>query len=76
MNAHIGLLGERIDKQGELLLQMADEKEMEIINITVEEGKITWIRPNNGEKSAIHYVLVNSKAKEKIVAWRLMKIGE
>ena len=65
MNAHIGLLGERIDKQGELLLQMADEKELEITNITIAEGKITWERPNNGEKSAIDYILVNNKAKMK-----------
>ena len=66
MNAHIGLMGERIDKQGELLLRLADERDMEITNITIAEGKVTWQRPNSEEKSAIDYVLVNHKARLKI----------
>ena len=66
MNAHIGILGERVDKQGELLLKLADERDLEIANVTRAAGEVTWERPNNEEKSAIDYILLNDKARIKL----------
>ena len=35
MNAHIGVLGERVNGNGELLLQFAEDEAMEILNNTI-----------------------------------------
>ena len=63
MNAHIGILGEKIDKNGQLLLDLVEDKELEIGNLTIAEGKITWERPGGKEKSAIDYILYNDRIK-------------
>ena len=39
MNAHIGILGEKIDKNGELLLAFTEENDLEIGNITMANRK-------------------------------------
>ena len=59
MNAHIGILGEKIDRNGELLLQLSEDMNLEILNITTAIGKITWKRKNSNEISAIDYMMVN-----------------
>ena len=66
MNAHIGILGEKIDKNGEALISFAEENDLEIGNLTKTVGKITWRRPGGKEKSAIDYILFNKKCSEKI----------
>ena len=63
MNAHIGILGEKIDRNGESLLQLAEDTSLEILNITTAIGKITWRRKNSNEISAIDYIMVNEKCK-------------
>ena len=44
MNGHIGILGEKIDKNEELLLAFTEENDLKIGNITMAKGKITWSR--------------------------------
>ena len=41
MNAHIGVLGERVNGNGELLLQFSEDEAMEILSSTIAEGKVT-----------------------------------
>ena len=65
MNGHIGLLGEKINNNGELLLDFCEENELEILNFTRVEWKPTW-RGNDGKKSAIDYVLANGKIQNRI----------
>ena len=60
MNGHIGImLGERINKNGEMLLEFMDELNMENLNVTLAEGRVTWCARE--QESAIDYVLVNEK---------------
>ena len=67
MNAHIGILGEKVDKNGELLLKISEDMDLEILDITEAIGKVTWKRKNSNETSAIDYMMVNDKSKEKIM---------
>ena len=62
MNGHIGLLGERINQNGELLDEFVDEMNLENLNVTLAEGRVTWNARN--QESAIDYVLVNEKMRE------------
>ena len=59
MNAHIGILGEKVDKNGELLLTLADKYDLEIGNMTLAAGKMTWRRLSGTEKSVINHILFN-----------------
>ena len=65
MNAHIGVLGERVNGNGELLLQLAEDEAIEILNNTIAEGRVTWSA--RGLESAIDYIMVNSVAREDVV---------
>ena len=71
MNAHIGILGEKINKNGELLLAFTEENYLEIGNITMAKGKVTWSRKGGKEKSAIDFIIMNdhmkSRMQEKII---------
>ena len=42
MNGHTGILGEAQNSNGKLLLEFAEEKELEILNHTIGQGSITW----------------------------------
>ena len=66
MNGHIGLLGERINGNGRLLREACEELNLEILNETMAEGRVTWRK--RGQQSAIDYILVNEKAREKVVS--------
>ena len=61
MNGHTGLLGEKTNRNGQMLLDFAEEAGMEILNHTIAEGKVTW--QSNMLSSAIDYVLVNQEAR-------------
>jgi len=65
MNAHIGILGERTNRNGEALLKFCEDTSLEILNLTLAEGKVTW--RSRGQKSAIDYILVNGKARRKVL---------
>ena len=58
LNGHIGLLGEEINGNGQLILDFCKEEELEILNLTRIEGAATW-RGRDGARSAIDYALVN-----------------
>ena len=62
MNAHLGMLGERINRNGEILGEFVDELNLENLNETIAEGRVTWSARN--QESAIDYVLVNGKMRE------------
>ncbi|KAG0715737.1 hypothetical protein GWK47_000111 [Chionoecetes opilio] len=64
MNGHIGVLGEEVNGNGQLLLDFAEENELEILNVTLAEGRVTWIGREN--ESAIDFMLVNRKARERV----------
>ena len=63
MNAHIGILGEKINKNGELLLAFTEENDLEIGNITMAKGKVTWGRKGGKEKSVIDFIIMNDHMK-------------
>merc|ERR1712136_217408 len=62
MNAHTGILGEKVNINGKKLIEFAHDYSMEIMNHTIAQGKITW--GERGLQSAIDYVLVNEKGRE------------
>ena len=64
MNAHIGILGEKINNNGKRLLEFTENQNLEILNSTIARGKVTWSSGNS--KSAIDYVLSNAKARDTI----------
>ena len=64
MNGHIGVLGERMNGNRELLREFCDETQFEILNETVAEGRVTWQRRE--VQSAIDYVLTNARARERV----------
>lgn len=64
MNGHTGILGERTNYNGELLMDFAENAGLEILNHTIAEGKVTW--SNRISESAIDYVLVNQEARSKV----------
>ena len=66
MNGHVGILGEKINKNGELLLQFSEECDLEIGNITKAKGKVTWRKKGGKEKSAIDYILMNNRIRHRI----------
>ena len=66
MNAHIGLLGEHMNFNGSLLRETCEGENLEILNETIAEGKITWCRGE--QQSAVDYALVNALEREKVVS--------
>ena len=62
MNGHTGILGEKVNRNGERLLEFAEINGFEILNHTIADGKITWV--GNSFESAIDYILVNEQARE------------
>ena len=61
MNGHISILGE-VNRNGQLLLDFAEVNELEILNATVAEGKVTW--SDRQSESVIDYMVVNDRARE------------
>ena len=61
-NGHIGILGERISRNGKLLLTVFEGCEMEIMNLSQKcIGKVTRIAKNKNERdSAIDFVIASS----------------
>ncbi len=64
MNGHIGILSEDVNGNGQKLLDFAEQMRMEILNVTIAEGKTTW--SVRDQVSAIDYILVNENAREKV----------
>ena len=71
MNGHIGILNERVNANGERLLKFMDEADVENLNVTMADGKVTWRAREN--ESAIDFVLANEGARRNI---RKMVIDE
>ena len=67
-NGKIGLLGEDVSRNGEMLLQVFDECDLEIMNKSDKcEGTITRVnRKKTSEKSAIDFVLATEHAEEQV----------
>ena len=61
MNAHTGILGEKVNRNGKKLTEFAEDYDMEIMNHTIAQGKVTW--EERGLQSAIDYVLINGKGR-------------
>merc|ERR1712025_1260151 len=74
-NGKIGLMGERVSRNGALLKEVFDECELEVLNESEKcEGKITREnRKKPSEKSAIDFVLASENVSSQI---RKMKIDE
>ena len=68
MNAHIGILGEKVNINGKLLQNFTDQQNLEILNITIAEGKVTWRKEINGkiQQSAIDYILINNNIRPQV----------
>merc|ERR1719154_339858 len=62
MNGHTGILGEKVNRNGDKLLNFAEISNLEILNHTIGEGKVTW--KGRCFESAIDYILVNQGARE------------
>ena len=62
MNGHTGILGEKVDKNGDRLLNFVETSNLEILNRTIGERKVTW--KGRCFESAIDYILVNQGARE------------
>ena len=77
-NAHIGIMGEEISRNGKLLKQLCSDNELGIMNISKKcEGKVTRqssIKEN--EKSAIDFVLATELAEEWIEKMIIDEQGE
>ena len=64
MNAHLGMLGEPMNQNGEMLAEFIDEMNLDNLNETLAEGHVTWSARN--QESAIDFVLVNGKMRESV----------
>ena len=74
MNGHTGILGERINSNGQKLLDFADENSFEILNHTLSESRgVTWF--NDKYESAIDYILVNESARNRVVEMSIDEEG-
>ncbi|KAK8402452.1 hypothetical protein O3P69_000692 [Scylla paramamosain] len=62
MNAHVGILGEQVNRNGEMLGEFVDELELENLNVTLAEEHVTWSARE--QQSAINYMLVNGRMCE------------
>ena len=73
MNGHIGILGERINENGELLRGFCEEMRLEIFNETIANGRITW--QSRDSTSAIDYVLASIEARERVTSMSIDEEG-
>ena len=62
MNAHVGILGEQVNRNVETLGEFVDEMDLENLNETLAEGRVTWCARN--QESAIDYMLVSGRMRE------------
>ena len=62
MNGHIGLINEKVNRNGQMLLDFAECTKLKIKHWELE-NPATW-HDNTGE-AAIDYILVNKKVQEK-----------
>ena len=62
MNAHVGMLGEQMNRNGMMLDEFVNELSLENLNETLAEGHVTWCARN--QESAIDYMLVNGRMRE------------
>ena len=74
MNGHTGILGERSNGNGNRLLDFAEVTDLEILNHTIAEGRVTW--SNGNIESAIDYILVNKKAREMVISMNIDEEGD
>ena len=67
-NGKIGLLGENVSRNGEMLLQIFDECELEVMNRSEKcNGVVTRVnRTNTTERSAIDFVVATATVAEQI----------
>jgi endonuclease/exonuclease/phosphatase family metal-dependent hydrolase len=73
MNGHVGILGEPANKNGELLNEFVFENELENLNVTMAERKVTWSNKENC--SAVDYILVNVNATRKVMCMWVDEAG-
>ena len=64
MNGHVGILGEPINKNGELLLSWCETWELNILNQNSDNGWIMWERGDS--KSALDMIIANASAAKKM----------
>ena len=74
MNGHIGLLGEEVNENGQLLINFTEEKKLENLNVTIGDGMVIWNA--GGHSSAIDFMLVNERTKEHVMNMRMDERGE
>ena len=65
MNAHIGVLGEQMNRNGAMLVEFTGEMDLENLNETLTEGCVTW-SARKLKESAIDYMLVNGRMRETV----------
>ena len=53
MNAHVGVLGEQMNRNGKMLGEFVNEMELENLNETLAEGRVTWCARNRGLRLTI-----------------------
>lgn len=61
MNGHVGVLGERMHRNGELVDEFVDKIDLENLNVTLAGGRVT--RSAGDQESAIDYLLVNGRMR-------------
>ncbi|KAF2353786.1 Endonuclease/exonuclease/phosphatase [Trinorchestia longiramus] len=64
MNGHVGILGEKVNRNGHKLIDFCEENEFENLNVTIGNGLHTW--ENKEWKAAIDYMLVNHEARQHV----------
>ena len=64
MNAHLSMLGEPVNQNGEMLAEFIDKMNLENLNEMLAEGRVTWSARN--QESTINFVLVNRKMCESV----------
>ena len=64
MNAHLSMLSEPVNRNGDMFAEFIDEMNLKNLNETLVEGRVTWSTRN--QESAIDFVLVNGKRRESV----------
>ncbi|KAF2344631.1 Endonuclease/exonuclease/phosphatase [Trinorchestia longiramus] len=64
MNGHVGMLGEKVNENGQKLIDFCEGNEFENLNVTIGNGLHTW--ENKEWKAAIDYMLVNHEARQHV----------
>ena len=73
MNGHIGILGEQMNANGELLRKFCEDMQVEILNETIASGRVTW--QSRDSVSAIDYMLANVEAREYVMSMSVDEEG-